>query len=96
MEMKEFLPPWLGWRRKQEREGLLVCLGRDRRGGRALGECWGSEINFSNKLFIFFGIDFVRRLQDQSVSSKFGFANIFPKILYASSRSKELAPAISH
>jgi hypothetical protein len=33
MEMKEFLPPWLGWRRKQEREGLLECLRRGRRGG---------------------------------------------------------------
>jgi phosphosulfolactate synthase (CoM biosynthesis protein A) len=26
MEMKEFLPPWLEWRRKQERKGLLECL----------------------------------------------------------------------
>jgi hypothetical protein len=33
MEMKGFLPPWLGWRRKQEREGLLECLRRGRRGG---------------------------------------------------------------
>jgi hypothetical protein len=33
MEMKEFLPPWLGWRRKQEREGLLECLRSGRRGG---------------------------------------------------------------
>jgi hypothetical protein len=41
MEMKEFLPPWLGWRRKQEREGLLVCLGRGKERGRALGEVEG-------------------------------------------------------
>jgi hypothetical protein len=41
--------------------------------------CWGSEID-SNKLFIFFGIDFMRRLRDQYVSSKSGFANMFPQV----------------
>jgi hypothetical protein len=34
MEMKEFLPPWLEWRRKQEREGLLECL---REAGEGMG-----------------------------------------------------------
>jgi hypothetical protein len=42
MDMKEFLPPWLGWRRKT-REGGTPGVSEERKErGRALGEVEGS------------------------------------------------------
>jgi hypothetical protein len=49
-----------------------------------------------SKIFIFFGIDFMRQLQDQSIHQSLDLQICPPKFFYANSPWKELAPVISH